>query len=126
MREPDMMRYENGDTHLELALSPEMRLTIRGVIDQANPSEFLDPFFATLHSEACARRVPQVSADLSSLSFMNSSGVKSLAKWILENQRSQPSYRIRFLYAPEITWQRTSLGALAMLGKEHVVVEAAG
>lgn len=121
--------FENGQTSIEIDVSPAPgpQLKMRGVIDQPNPGEFLDPLLSKLHEQALERRVPQVSADVSELMFLNSSGIKSLVKWILENQRSQPNaYRIRFLYAPSVTWQKTSLSALAMLSKELVAIEAMG
>lgn len=97
-----------------------------GTIDHLNPSEFLDPLFEKVHSQVLEKRVPKVEADFTELNFLNSSGIKSLLKWIMRqlDLGEDKRYPIKIVYSRKITWQQTSLKAITHLSKGAVVTES--
>jgi hypothetical protein len=94
-----------------------------GNIDDANPGAFLDPTLEEIHQQVLAHRLKEVDADFTELSFLNSSGIKSLIKWIMRQTElpDDQKYKIRFVYSSRITWQQTSLKALTYLAPKTVV-----
>lgn len=120
--------FQEGDTLIELTTDQAEGLVIKfsGVIDHVHPGEFLDPVLTKLHEAAVGQQVPLVSADVSALSFLNSSGIKSFVKWIMSQLQLDEAqrYRIRFLYAPAVTWQQSSLKALVVLSRGTIELSA--
>lgn len=100
-----------------------MVLRFSGNIDHPMPGEFLDPALEAIHQHIVKNAFPEVDADFTALSFLNSSGIKCLIKWIMRQTELPESqkYRIRFLYSSRITWQQTSLKALTYLAPKTVV-----
>ena len=100
-------------------------VTIRfiGDIDMEDPSTLLDPFLDKVHSEAVAKKLTEVTADFKKLQFLNSSGIKSIAKWVMKLSTSEQKYKLRFLQDPAISWQATSLQTLTFLVPGTVTVE---
>ncbi len=101
------------------------RLTIRfkGKIDDADPGIFMDPTLEEIHGQIVVNALTEVNADFTELSFLNSSGIKSLIKWIMRQTElaDDQKYKINFLYSSRITWQQTSLKALTYLAPKTVV-----
>lgn len=97
-----------------------------GTIDHMNPGEFLDPFLDNVHTQVIAHSVPKVEADFTELGFLNSSGIKSLLKWIMKQMElaEDKRYPIKILYSRKITWQQTSLKAITYLSKGSVIAES--
>lgn len=100
-----------------------MVIRFSGNIDDANPGAFLDPALEEIHQQVLAHRLKEVDADFTELSFLNSSGIKSLIKWIMRQTEvpEDQKYKIRFVYSSRITWQQTSLKALTYLAPKTVV-----
>lgn len=100
-----------------------MVIKFKGNIDDANPGAFLDPALEDIHQQVLAHKLGEVDADFTELAFLNSSGIKSLIKWIMRQTELPASqkYAIRFLYSSRITWQQTSLKALTYLAPKTVV-----
>jgi hypothetical protein len=100
-------------------------LRFRGTIEQANPGEFLDPLLDQIHQEALRRGRTLVTADFTQLGFLNSSGIKSLIKWVMKQMYlgEDTRYGIKFLYSSRITWQVTSLKAITNLSRGTVLAE---
>jgi len=94
-----------------------------GDIDMEDPSKLLDPFLAKVHSEAIEKKLEVVSADFTKLNFLNSSGIKSIAKWVMKLSTAEHKYKLRFLHDPSISWQATSLQTLTFLVPGAVTVE---
>ncbi len=95
--------------------SPDgVSIHISGIIDMEEPGMVLDPFFEKVNTEAVARKVGTVHFDVHELSFLNSSGIKSLAKWVIKASQAPASakYKINIIQNKAITWQRTSLVTL--------------
>ncbi len=97
----------------------------KGDIDMEDPGVLLDPFFNKLHEGVVAQKIKEVRADFNELNFLNSSGIKAVAKWIMKltELEDDRKYIIRILYNRDITWQVTSLPTLNFLVPGVVKVE---
>lgn len=100
-----------------------MVIRFTGNIDDANPGAFLDPALEDIHRQVLANKLDEVDANFTDLSFLNSSGIKSLIKWIMRQTElpEDQKYKIKFTYSSRITWQQTSLKALTYLAPKTVV-----
>ena len=96
-----------------------------GDIDMEDPSHLLDPLFEKIHQGMVAQKIPFIVADFNNLAFLNSSGIKAVAKWIMKLAMLPPSqkYQIRIAHNKAITWQVTSLPTLTYLVPGAVKVE---
>jgi hypothetical protein len=102
-------------------------LTVKlvGDIDMEDPGFVLDPLFEKLHQGMLARKIPFVVADFNALAFLNSSGIKAVAKWIMKLAMLPPDqkYLIRIAHNKAVTWQVTSLPTLTYLVPGAVKIE---
>jgi len=96
-----------------------------GDIDMEDPSIILDPLFEKIHSGMVSSKMPVVSADFQSLNFLNSSGIKAIAKWIMKLAMlpAPQKYNIKIKHNKAITWQVTSLPTLTFLVPGAVKIE---
>jgi hypothetical protein len=94
-----------------------------GDIDMEDPGIILDPLFD--HQGMIGGHMKEVLADFTGLNFLNSSGIKSVAKWImkLSDLSTEAKYLIRIVHNKDITWQVTSLPTLTFLVPGGVKVE---
>jgi hypothetical protein len=94
-----------------------LNLIFNGEIDMEDPGIVLDPLFDKIHKGALDNGFKDIIADFNSLNFLNSSGIKAIAKWVMklsdlsENNR----YIIKIRHNKDITWQVTSLPTLTYL-----------
>lgn len=100
-------------------------VVVKGDIDMQDPSTILDPLFAKVHQGCMAQGIKLVEADLRQLAFLNSSGIKALAKWImsLAVAPADKRYAIKILHNKQVTWQATSLPTLTFLVPGAVTLE---
>jgi hypothetical protein len=49
-----------------------------------DPSTLLDPLFDKVHNGAVSSGFKTVELDVTQLNFLNSSGIKAIAKWIMK------------------------------------------
>ncbi len=114
----------------KLTITPEeeadkLSLSFAGSIDMENPGEVLGPLFERVHNGALENNLKEVLVDFTELTFLNSSGIKELSKWIMklgataEDQR----YLIRIRHNKNTTWQATSLPTLTYLVPGTVEIE---
>ena len=112
--------------HVEVADGPT-GLTVKfvGDIDMQDPSLVFDPLFSRLHQGMVEQKIPLVIADFRELLFMNSSGIKAVAKWIMKLAMlpADQKYQIRIVHNKAVTWQMTSLPTLTFLVPGAVKVE---
>jgi hypothetical protein len=96
-----------------------------GDIDMQDPGEILDPLFDKVHNGSLAGGIKQVDLDFTKLNFLNSSGIKAIAKWIMKiaDLGADKKYLIRIVHNKNITWQVTSLPTLTFLVPGAVKVE---
>ncbi len=111
---------------IDVADTPEgLTISFSGDIDMEDPGVLLDPFFEKIHEGAIAKHLNEVTADFTGLNFLNSSGIKSVAKWIMKlgDLSSDNKYLIRVIHNKDITWQVTSLPTLTFLVPGGVKIE---
>jgi hypothetical protein len=96
-----------------------------GDIDMEDPSIILDPLFEKLHGGVLQNNFREVIADFRDLNFLNSSGIKAVAKWIMKLSEvdDNQKYIIKIVHNKDITWQVTSLPTLTFLVPGAVQVE---
>lgn len=99
-------------------------VAIAGEIDMQDPSVLLDPVFASVHDGAVAQGLKVIEFDVRKLTFLNSSGIKAIAKWVMKlaGTPADKRYQIKILQNKEITWQATSLQTLTFLVPGGVAV----
>jgi hypothetical protein len=97
-----------------------------GVINDVNPGVYMDPLLDEVHKHLTSQRLAHVIADLTSLSFMNSSGIKALIKWVTRQAKEPASvpYRITLRYSNAVAWQQSSIKVVALLAKNVVTMES--
>jgi hypothetical protein len=119
-------QIKQGKVTIDVSDIPSgLAITIVGDIDMQDPSVVLDPLFDKVHKGAMASGLKVVNFDLKQLAFLNSSGIKGIAKWIM-NLASAPAdkrYVIKILQNKSIPWQVTSLPTLTFLVPGAVQIE---
>jgi len=105
--------------------SAGLEITFTGDIDMEDPGIILDPFFEKVHQGIIGQKLKEVSANFSGLNFLNSSGIKAVAKWIMKltELSDEDKYLIKILHNKDITWQVTSLPTLTFLVPGGVKIE---
>jgi hypothetical protein len=100
------------------------QVKLSGTITQKDPSNDLASFFKALHTAALADNLSEVRADVSALTFVNSSAIRLFVDWAtwLKNERG-PRYTLLFVTSRNVTWQKTSFMALMSLAKEVLKIE---
>jgi hypothetical protein len=100
-------------------------ITFAGDIDMEDPGIILDPLFEKVHEGMISQGMKEVCADFTDLNFLNSSGIKSVAKWImkLSDLEGDAKYLIKIRHNKDITWQVTSLPTLTFLVPGGVKIE---
>jgi len=100
------------------------QVKLSGTITQKDPANDLAGFFKALHTAALADRLTEVRADVSGLTFVNSSAIRLFVDWAtwVKNERGQ-RYTLRFITSRNVTWQKTSFMALMSLAKEVLAIE---
>lgn len=100
------------------------QVKLSGTITQKDPANDLAGFFKALHTAALADKLSEVRADVSGLTFVNSSAIRLFVDWAtwVKNERGQ-RYTLRFVTSRNVTWQKTSFMALMSLAKEVLAIE---
>ena len=102
-----------------------IKVAFSGDIDVQNPEPILVPFFDQIHSKIVANGIKYVELDFTRLTFLNSSGIKTLIKWITKVTPlpADQKYRFKIIAKSEITWQETSLKMLSMLAPGLIEIQ---
>lgn len=108
-----------------LDIDEGVRLEFIGDIDMQDPGTLLNPFFDSVHNAIVENDVKHVEADFTELAFLNSSGIKTLIKWIMKIPQLPPDkkYNLKIIYSGKITWQGTSLKTLIYLAPGFATAE---
>lgn len=102
-------------------LSGVLNLRLAGAIEMREPGNVLNPYWIKVDEEVRRLGIRHVEADLRDLSFMNSSGLLTLVRWITRaKSHTAVSYRITLRFDRNVTWQRASIPTLAKLAPEIV------
>jgi hypothetical protein len=107
-----------------IQLTAPNQVKLAGTITQKDPSNDLAGFLKALHTAALADKLDEVRADVSALTFVNSSAIRLFVDWAtwLKNERGQ-RYTLLFVTSRNVTWQKTSFMALMSLAKEVLKIE---
>lgn len=98
-----------------------LKVLVSGAVEMRDPGELLNPYWIRLDEETRKLGIKDVEVDLRDLSFMNSSGLLTLVRWITRaRSHTSDSYRMTLRYDRNITWQRASIPTLAKLAPELV------
>ena len=102
-----------------------LEITFTGDIDMEDPGIILDPFFDKVHQGIVSLKLKEIQANFCGLNFLNSSGIKSVAKWIMKltELTDENKYLIKIIHNKDITWQVTSLPTLTFLVPGGVKIE---
>lgn len=102
-----------------------IKVTFSGDIDVQNPEPIFVPFFEQIHNKVIENGIKYTELDFSKLTFLNSSGIKTLIKWITKVTPlpAEKKYRFKIIANSEITWQETSLKMLSMLAPGLIEIE---
>lgn len=106
-------------------ISNGMKVTFSGDIDVQNPEPIFVPFFEQIHNKVLENSIKYVELDFSKLTFLNSSGIKTLIKWITKVTPLpiEKKYKFKIVANSEITWQETSLKMLSMLAPGLIEIQ---
>ena len=117
------VQVPKADT-VSIQLTAPNQVKLSGTITQKDPSNDLAGFFKALHTAALADKLAEVRADVSGLTFVNSSAIRLFVDWAtwVKNERGQ-RYTLRFVTSRNVTWQKTSFMALMSLAKEVLAIE---
>lgn len=109
---------------IAIQLTAPNQVKLAGTITQKDPSNDLAGFFKALHTAALADQLSEVRADVSGLTFVNSSAIRLFVDWAtwVKNERGA-RYTLRFITSRNVTWQKTSFMALMSLAKEVLAIE---
>ena len=106
-------------------LSNGVKVLFNGDIDVQNPEPIFMPFFEEIHNKIIEVGIKYVELDFTKLTFLNSSGIKTLIKWITKVTPlpTDKKYRFKIIANSEITWQETSLKMLSMLAPGLIEIQ---
>lgn len=101
----------------------KIRLVMSGAVEMRDPGDLLNPYWNGVDEEARRRSLRRVELDLRDLTFMNSSGILTLVRWITKAKTHGPenAYTLVLQYDRNVTWQRTSIPTLAKLAPDVVI-----
>jgi hypothetical protein len=111
-----------------LSITPQasgdlLRIKMIGAVEMRDPGDLLNPYWTGVDDAARAQKMKRVEVDLRDVSFMNSSGILTLVRWITKAKTHAPdtAYMLVLQYDRNVTWQRTSIPTLAKLAPKTVV-----
>ena len=107
--------FPDFDIHV-LQGDGEVTVQLVGDLYADSAAKQLQPPLLAMHQALLKAKIARVRLDLRKLEYMNSSGIKALAAWILAAEQAADSgYRIELIFDPQSSWQERSLGALSAI-----------
>ncbi|MCG8571950.1 MAG: hypothetical protein MJB14_17585 [Spirochaetes bacterium] len=73
-----------------------MNLVFNGELDMQDPETILSPFFHQVHEKMMKESFPRVNMDFKKLYYLNSSGIKTIIKWVHKVSRVEDKQRYQF------------------------------
>jgi len=98
-----------------------LRVTMTGSLESRDPRGTFDPYWSALDEAVRREGVKKVVLDIRSLDYMNSSGILTLARWLMKVM-VQPAYEVAIEHDPDVTWQHSNVPVLAKLAPAVVNV----
>jgi hypothetical protein len=108
-----------------IQLEPPAGIKLAGTLTKPDPAATLGVFFQHVHQDAVARRLSEVTVDVTELTFVNSSSIRLFIDWGARLKAQASPYVLRFRTSRQITWQVTAFSALVALMKDVVTVDRA-
>lgn len=106
-----------------IALTAPRALCFAGEISGRDPVAELGPHLRGVHDAAAGGG--DLTVDVTALTFVNSSGLRLFLDWVgwIAGEPEARRYRLRFRARRDVTWQRASFPAIAMLGGASVTLD---
>jgi hypothetical protein len=126
MNQLEIQPYRAEHASIEVLDAPDgVLVKLTGTLDQWGASDCLAPLLAQVHEGALARRLPRVSVDLSGMDFLNSTGIKTLATWLMKrgSLATGETYAVKVIYAGDVTWQVATLRAIEAVARGALETE---
>jgi len=100
----------------------ETTVKFLGCVDLQDPEPVISPFFDKIHNKIITEGIKEITLDFRELNFLNSSGIKTITKWIMKIPplSDDKKYKLKLIYSEDVTWQRTSLMILTYLAPDNV------
>lgn len=127
MNQLEIAPFKTKDGAIEVFDDPQgVLVKLTGTLDQQGEGDRLAPLLAQVHEGALARRLPLVSLDVSGMDFLNSSGIKTLAMWVMKREALAPAevYAVKVIYARHVTWQVATLRAIGAMTRGALQTES--
>jgi hypothetical protein len=102
-----------------------LRIVMTGSLESRDPRASLDPYWTALDAAIRREHVKRVVLDIRGLDYMNSSGILTLARWLI-NVTAHSTYGVVIEHDPDVTWQHSNVPVLAKLAPTVVHVETGG
>jgi hypothetical protein len=100
-----------------------LRVVMTGSLESRDPRAAFDPYWTALDDAIRRERVARVVLDVRGLDYMNSSGILTLARWLMK-VTLQPAYEVVIEHDSDVTWQQSNVPVLAKLAPAVVHVGA--
>ncbi|MBN2534135.1 MAG: hypothetical protein JXB88_14695 [Spirochaetales bacterium] len=117
--------YENITLYI-VDTSDGIEIAFKGSIDMEYPHFKLDPYFERIHKAILQKKIKYVYCNLQELCYINSSGIRSVIKWILDltaMKDSDDAYHIIFVISKEYKWQSASFEFIVNLCPELIHIQ---
>jgi hypothetical protein len=108
---------------LTIALTAPRTLSFAGEISGRDPVSEFGPHLRGVHDAAAGGG--ELTVDVTALTFVNSSGLRLFLDWVawIATEPEARRYRLRVRTRRDVTWQRASFPAIAMLGGANVTLD---
>jgi hypothetical protein len=102
-----------------------LRIVMTGSLESRDPRVSFDPYWTALDEAIRRERVARVVLDIRGLEYMNSSGILTLARWLMK-VTSHAAYQVVIEHDADLTWQHSNVPVLVKLAPAVVRVDPGG
>ncbi|MCK5242411.1 hypothetical protein KAR34_08160 [bacterium] len=94
-------------------------ITLTGSIDMVSADEFLRSFFDTTTHNILKHKLKAVKVDVKNLTYINSSGIKELAAWILRLKELADEQKFKIIFQCDLSleWQERTFKVMVWLNE---------
>ena len=120
----ESLSFREAEFAIETTLTEgRLRLTLAGTAD-VRAIEPLGRLLPKIYDHSAAGSIDDITVDVLTLEFMNSSCFKSFVTWINDIQELEPTsqYKVKFLSNPNLHWQKRSLHSLRCFAVELISI----
>ena len=92
-------------------------LIVSGEIDMRDPSIVILPYLLNIHEAVIAGGLKTISVDFSNLSYVNSSGIKTIISWLMKSKDvpDGKGYKVKIIQNSDIAWQESTFPVIQKL-----------